>query len=108
MQYFLRQTGDCIWIVGYMPFDGGQATPFLTAFHGRLTTDFRIVGTFSDLDGVLVPGYDTGPFAYRVTFEGDAVVLVEDRTSSGPPGCRGGAPGGCPPPRQLRRGAAAK
>lgn len=105
MKYYLRESGDCIWIIGYLPPGPGQAAPLLTAFHGRLTTDFRIVGTFSDLTGVLVRGYDKGPFAYRVTFDGDAVVLVEDRAAGGPPACSGGA-GNCPPPRELRRVAA--
>jgi hypothetical protein len=101
MSYFLRQIGDCIWIIGHMPVGEGQP-PFLSAFHGRFGTDFRIVGSFSDTTGVLVPGYDMGVLAFRITFEGDEVILVEDRTDSGPPGCTGG-PGACPAVRELRR-----
>lgn len=102
MTAFLRQVGDCIWIIGYAPMEGTPDVPLLNAFHGRLRTDFRIVGTFSNNTGSLVPGYDDGVLAYRITFEADEIVLVEDRSSSGPPGCSGGA-GTCPPLLELRR-----
>ena len=100
-QAFLRQNGDCIWIVGYVPL-GDDQPPFLTVFHGRLGTDLRVVGTFSDITGELVPGYNHGDAAFRVTFEADDVLLVADRTSTGPPGCFGGE-GPCPEPLELRR-----
>lgn len=97
---YLRQVGDCIWMVGLVPFEG--EAPFLTAFHGRLGSDLRIVGTFADLTGELVPGHNYGDAVFRITFEGEDVVLVEDRTSTGPPGCFGGD-GPCPEPTELRR-----
>ncbi len=97
---YLRQIGDCVWIVGYVPMDG--EAPFLTAFHGRLGSDLRIVGTFADLTGELVPGHNHGDAVFRITFEGDDVVLVEDRSATGPPGCFGGD-GPCPEPTELRR-----
>jgi hypothetical protein len=100
-QAFLRQNGDCIWIVGYVPL-GDDEPPFLTVFHGRLATDLRVVGTFSDITGELVPGYNHGDSVFRVTFEGEDVVLVADRTSTGPPGCFGGD-GPCPEPLEFRR-----
>ncbi len=100
-QAFLRQNGDCIWIVGYVPL-GDDEPPFLTVFHGRLGTDLRVVGTFSDITGELVPGYNHGDAVFRVTFEGEDVVLVADRTGTGPPGCFGGE-GPCPAPIELRR-----
>jgi hypothetical protein len=99
---FIRQLGDCIWIVGYVPFE--DEVPFLTTFHGRLGTDLRIVGTFADITGELVPGHNQGDAVYRVTFDGQEVVLVEDRTTTGPPGCFGGD-GPCPAPLELRRAA---
>lgn len=98
---YLRQVGDCIWIVGYVPL-GDDEPPFLTVFHGRLGSDFRIVGTFADINGSLIPGYDTGDAVFRVDFEDGEMVLVADRTSTGPPGCFGGE-GPCPSPMELRR-----
>jgi hypothetical protein len=98
---FLRQNGDCIWIVGYVPL-GDDEPPFLTVFHGRIGTDLRVVGTFSDITGELVPGYNHGDAAFLVAFEGEDIVLVADRTETGPPGCFGGD-GPCPEPLKLRR-----
>lgn len=100
-QVFLRQYGDCIWIIGYVPL-GDDEPPFLTAFHGRLGTDLRVVGTFSDITGELAPGYNHGDAVFRVTFDGADVLLVADRTDTGPPGCFGGD-GPCPAPIELRR-----
>ncbi len=88
-QAFLRQNGDCIWIVGYVPL-GDDEPPFLTVFHGRLGTDLRVVGTFSDITGELVPGYNHGDSVFRVTFEGEDVVLVADRTARGRPAASAG------------------
>jgi hypothetical protein len=99
--FYLRQIGDCIWIIGFIALEPDEP-PFLTAFHGRLENDFRITGTFSDTTGVLVPGYDNGPLAYRIEFSGSDVLLIEDRSDTGPPGCSGGT-GPCPEPRELRR-----
>ena len=87
---FLRQIGECIWIIGYAPMEDRPDVPLLNAFHGRLGTDFLIVGTFSNNTGSLVPGYDDGELTYRVTFEGEEIVLIEDRSAGGPPGCSGG------------------
>jgi hypothetical protein len=96
----IRQLGDCVWIVGYVLF--AEGAPFLTTFHGRLETDLRIIGTFADMNGELVPGHNHGDAVYRITFDGQDVVLVEDRTNTGPPGCFGGD-GPCPAPLELRR-----
>jgi hypothetical protein len=101
MQFFLRQIGDCVWIIGFIALEPDEP-PFLTAFHGRLEPNFRITGTFSDTTGVLVPGYDNGRFVFRIEFSGNEAILVEDRAETGPPGCSGG-PGSCPEPRELRR-----
>lgn len=102
--YFLRQIGDCVWIIGHVPLEPDEP-PFLSAFHGRLEPDFRIRGTFSDTTGSLIPGYDYGSFVYRIEFSGNEAILVEDREETGPPGCSGGS-GPCPEPRELRRLAA--
>ncbi len=101
MVSYLRQIGDCVWIVGHVAIGDGEP-PFLSTFHGRLGSDFLIVGTFADMTGQLIPGYDHGDAVLRVTFEGEDMVLVEDRTNTGPPGCFGGD-GPCPEPLELRR-----
>jgi hypothetical protein len=98
---YVRQIGDCIWIVGYVPL-GEDEPPFLSVFHGQLGSDFRIVGTFADINGANIPGHDTGDAVFRVDFEDGELVLVADRTSTGPPGCFGGE-GPCPSPIELRR-----
>jgi hypothetical protein len=102
--YYLRQVGECVWMATYVPVEEtGGPDPFLSVFLGRLTTDLLIVGEFADLTGVLVPGWDVGSLTYRISPEGDAIVLVEDRSDgSGPPGCISGD-GLCPPPRRLER-----
>jgi hypothetical protein len=92
-----------VWITGVLPAERvGLRDPVLTSFFGRLDPGFEIIGQFSDITGVLIPGYDRGPWTYLVTFDDGDVVLVEDRTDGDPPGCGAGG-GACPPPRSLRR-----
>lgn len=98
LTWALRQVGDCIWLVGYAEVDTDL---FITSFFGHLGADFRIVGEFADLRGFLIQGYDHGQMVYEVTFEDSVVVLAEDRTDGGPPGCSGGD-GACPEIRILR------
>jgi hypothetical protein len=103
LTYYLRQSGDCVWITGVLPAErvGGQ-DPVLTSFFGRLDPGFAIIGQFADITGVLIRGYDRGSWVYEVTFDEGDVVLVEDRSGGEPPGCEGGD-GACPDPRRLRR-----
>lgn len=104
IRVFLRQTGDCVWIVDTVQIvdeDSGELLPDLFGgeFHGRLGSDFLIRGEFADVmgDGDY-PGdpWTYGPFTYRIVFNGDAVELIEERTQA-PPGC-GMSPGSCPSP----------
>jgi ABC-type glycerol-3-phosphate transport system substrate-binding protein len=104
IRVFLRQTGDCVWIVDIFQVvdpDTGELLPDLFGgeFHGRLGADFLIRGEFADV----FPDYDYpgdqwtyGPFTYRIVFNGNEVELVEERTQD-PPGC-GTGPGSCPTP----------
>jgi hypothetical protein len=103
LTYYLRQSGDCVWITGVLPAERiGAQDPVLTSFFGRLDPGFTIIGQFADITGVLIRGYDRGSWVYDVTFDEGDVVLVEDRSGGEPPGC-GDTGGGCPPPRTLRR-----
>ena len=102
--YYLRQVGECVWMAEYVAAETtGGSDPFISVFRGRWTESQLIVGEFADLTGVQVPGWEAGNVTYRISFDGDEIVLVEDRSDgSGPPGCTGGA-GLCPPPRRLER-----
>jgi hypothetical protein len=103
LTYYLRQVGDCVWITGYLGAEQvGARDPILTSFAGRLDPSFVITGEFADLTGVLIRGFDRGPWVYRLAFEDGRLALIEDRTTAGPPGCEGGD-GACPEPRTLRR-----
>lgn len=98
--YVLHQVGDCIWMMGYATTEDPNAT-FATEFVGRLGSDFRIVGEFSDLNGQAVVGWDHGSVAYQIEFTDTGIVLVEDRSAEQPPGCTDSSLGSCPDPRTL-------
>jgi len=100
MTYYLRQVGDCVWMSGYLPQDDA-ITPFVTMFVGRLGSDFRIVGEFTDLTGEAVVGWSHGSLAWQIEFTDAGVVLVEDRSAEQPPGCTDSSLGSCPDPRTL-------
>jgi hypothetical protein len=98
--YYLRQVGECVWMTGLDETDDPDL-PFVTQFVGRLGPDFRIVGEFADLTGELIIGWDHGSIAWQITFEDDAIVLIEDRSAEQPPGCIDSSAGACPDPRRL-------
>lgn len=102
---FLRQAGDCVWIVSTVAFPEDPSDVLgMWEFHGRLGSDFRIRGEFSEVQGSY-PGdpWSYGPFTFRIEVVDGELALVEDREPGEPaPGCSG-LPGSCPDPVRLVR-----
>ena len=100
-----RQAGECFWLVftgttGDAPAEIGWAFEF----HGRIGTDFRIVGEFSEVYGSY-PGdpWTYGPMTFQIEFPESGIELVEERAPGElPPGC-GTGPGTCPAPIRFVR-----